>query len=337
MTGRKEQEIKLGYKVHQVLQLPHPDENFLRGIILLDSEEQAHVFPENCVESALAVAGVSYLYTADTSTGLLTGYSLAYSTPQRLIATRVWEVKLPSSEQLLAVASKSQSERVHSQGRVLADRSVMYKYLNPNLVAVVTHSTDPVHKHLLNVYLVDAVSGAMVFSATHKRAKGPIHIVHSENWVLYSFYNEKSRRTEIATLELYEGKAQSNSTAFSSMSSLIQPIVERQAFIMPAVVESMRETITEKGITSKHILLALSSGGILQLPWMFVDPRRPVIASAEMRDEGVIPYVPELPVPPDAIINYNQSVHRIRGIHTAPSGLESTCLVLAYGLAWLIN
>jgi hypothetical protein len=78
--------------------------------------------------------------------------------------------------------------------------------------------------------------------------------------------------------------------------------------------------------------VALSSGSILQLPWMFVDPRRPVIASAEMRDEGVIPYVPELPVPPDAIINYNQTVHQIRGIHTAPSGLESTCLVLAYGL-----
>jgi hypothetical protein len=47
------------------------------------------------------------------------------------------------------VASKSPAERVHSQGRVLADRSVMYKYLNPNLVAVITHSTDPVHKREL--------------------------------------------------------------------------------------------------------------------------------------------------------------------------------------------
>ena len=35
------------------------------------------------------------------------------------------------------------SELVSSQGRVLVDRSVQYKYLNPHLIAVVTESTDP--------------------------------------------------------------------------------------------------------------------------------------------------------------------------------------------------
>lgn len=30
------------------------------------------------------------------------------------------------------------AEQVHSQGRVLGDRSVLYKYLNPNLVVVIT-------------------------------------------------------------------------------------------------------------------------------------------------------------------------------------------------------
>ena len=52
----------------------------------------------------------------------------------------------------------------------------------------------------------------MIFSLTHKRTKGPVHIVHSENWIVYSYFNEKSRRTELATLELYEGKVQSNNT-----------------------------------------------------------------------------------------------------------------------------
>jgi len=113
----------------------------------------------------------------------------------------------------------------------------------------------------------------------------------------------------------------------------------------------MKVTVTEMGITSKHLLsrftcaneesqlivvllfaVALPNGNILELPWMFVDPRRPIVATGEMRDEGVIPYTPELPIPPDAIINYNQTVHKARGIHTAPSGLESTCLVLVYGL-----
>lgn len=65
---------------------------------------------------------------------------------------------------------------------------------------------------------------------------------------------------------------------------------------------------------------------------MLLDPRRPVATPNQPREEGVIPYIPELIMPSENIINYNQSVVRIKGIHTAPSGLESTCLVMAYGL-----
>lgn len=76
--------------------------------------------------------------------------------------------------------------------------------------------------------------------------------------------------------------------------------------------------------------VALANGGILELPWMMVDPRRPT--NPEMREEGVIPYMPEIPIHMDAIVNYNQSVSRVMGIHTSPSGLESTCLVFVHGL-----
>lgn len=82
-------------------------------------------------------------------------------------------------------------------------------------------------------------------------------------------------------------------------------------------------------------IVALANGGILELPWMMVDPRRPI--NPEMREEGVIPYMPEIPIHMDAIINYNQSVSRVLGIHTSPSGLESTCLVFVHGLGKYIN
>ena len=45
-----------------------------------------------------------------------------------------------------------------------------------------------------------------------------------------------------------------------------------------------------------------------------------------------MPYMPELPYSFEAIVNYNHSVFNIHGIHTSPAGLESTCLVLCYGL-----
>lgn len=50
------------------------------------------------------------------------------------------------------------------------------------------------------------------------------------------------------------------------------------------------------------------------------------------REEGTIPYVPEIPINMEAIVNYNKSVYGINGIHTGSAGLESTSLILAYGL-----
>ncbi|XP_044739734.1 ER membrane protein complex subunit 1 isoform X2 [Chrysoperla carnea] len=322
--------IRLGYRLKQLMLLPEGDNNALRGILLLDENNNVHITPESAIPVVRKMLKQIYLFSADYSTGLVSGYSVAFNSLNELKATQTWRLKLSGrGQQIIDVVVKNPLERVHSQGRVLADRSVLFKYINPNLVAIATQAMDPVHRQILSIYLIDVVSGSVIFSVTHKRARGPIHIVHSENWLTYCYFNDKWRRTEIATLELYEGKVQSNSTAFSSLNSPKLPMIERQAYIMPATILTMKETITEKGITSKHILMALSNGGILEMPWMFLDPRRPVSTPPE---EGVVPYIPELPVPSEAMLNYNQSLSSIRGIQTVPSGLESTSLVFAYGL-----
>ena len=65
----------------------------------------------------------------------------------------------------------------------------------------------------------------------------------------------------------------------------------------------------------------------------FLDPRRPSMTTPpEMREPGLPPYVPELVFPPEVILNYNQTLTRVQGIITAPTGLESTSVVLVYGL-----
>lgn len=94
----------------------------------------------------------------------------------------------------------------------------------------------------------------------------------------------------------------------------------------------MTDTVTERGITNKHLLIAMPSGGLLELPRAFLDPRRPINPTMETREEGLIPYTPELPVPSEGFINYNQSLVRVAGVATAGTTLESTCLVLAHGL-----
>lgn len=49
------------------------------------------------------------------------------------------------------------------------------------------------------------------------------------------------------------------------------------------------------------------------------------------REENLIPYSPDVQIHAERFINYNQTISRMRGIYTAPSGLESTCLVSAGG------
>ncbi|KAK6629962.1 hypothetical protein RUM43_003783 [Polyplax serrata] len=346
--------IRLGIRVKQSLLLHLADEKFYKGIILLDENNKVHVYPESSTAIALSSPSSTFIYTVDAHTGTLEGFTLTFSTKEQLISNKMWRICLGGK--VIAVVGKNQNEKVHSQGRVLGDRSVLYKYVNPNLIAVVTRAQHPVHKSkhmiyfdngkatpieimslsflaIINLNLIDAVSGGIIYSASHRRAKEPVHVVHSENWVVYTYMNEKYRRTELGALEMYEGKTQSNATVFSSLdSAILLPIVERQAYILPANVLALKETITEKGITSKHILVALSTGGILEMPWAYADPRRPMTVTPEMREEGVIPYMPELPTPLEAIINHNQTINNIRGMHTSSSGLESTCLVFAYGL-----
>ncbi|KAH9504430.1 DUF1620 super [Bulinus truncatus] len=50
------------------------------------------------------------------------------------------------------------------------------------------------------------------------------------------------------------------------------------------------------------------------------------------KEEGTIPYVPEIPLSTEALINYNRSVFNVDGVFTSPAGLESTSLVFVYGI-----
>ena len=134
------------------------------------------------------------------------------------------------------------------------------------------------------MYLIDSITGNIVYSVVHRRARKPIQVVHSENWVIvslwiskfskkilkqnlffilnfcqYSYYNDKVRRNEISSIELYEGFDQLNSTAFSSLGRdlLMIPLVEQKTFIFPTGIGIMTDTETHKGITNKHILSKL--------------------------------------------------------------------------------
>ncbi|XP_029012302.1 ER membrane protein complex subunit 1 [Betta splendens] len=316
----------------QSLVLPLMDQDYAKVLLLVDDQYKVSAFPstKNVLQQLQEVATSIFFYLVDSSQGRLSGYRLRTDLSTELI----WEVVIPPEVQrIVSVKGKRPNEHVHSQGRVMGDRSVLYKYLNPNLLALVTESTD-LHQErsFIGVLLIDGVTGRIIHEAVQRKAKGPVHVVHSENWVVYEYWSTKSRRNEFSVIELYEGMELYNSTVFSSLDRPHAPQVLQQSYIFPSSISTMEATLTEKGITSRHLLIGLPSGGILSLPKMFLDPRRPEIVSEQSREENLIPYSPELLIRTEWFINYNQSVSRVRGIYTAPSGLESTCLVVAYGL-----
>ena len=193
VTGQEVSKEVLNFRIQQLMVLSESEAStFIRPLLLLDDSNRAHVLPKEFSDAATGM----YVFTA-TERGILQGYYLQ----EHLKVLPVWEVDLGGadhSQKIISVAGKNPHEHVHSQGRVLNDRSVLYKYINPNLVAVSTMGLHSIHKSVLNVYLIDVVSGAIVFSMSHKRVQQPFHMVHSENWLAYTYYNEKVRRTEIS-------------------------------------------------------------------------------------------------------------------------------------------
>ncbi|XP_033824952.1 ER membrane protein complex subunit 1 [Periophthalmus magnuspinnatus] len=316
----------------QSMLLPLMDQDYAKVLLLVDDQYKVSAFPstKNVLQQLQEVASSIFFFLVDANQGRLSGYRLRTDLSTELI----WEVVIPTEVQkIVAVKGKKANEHVHSQGRVMGDRSVLYKYLNPNLLALVTESTDQhQERSFVGIILIDGITGRIIHEAVQRKARGPVHIVHSENWVVYEYWSTKSRRVEFSVIELYEGMELYNSTVFSSLDRPFAPQVLQQSYIFPSAISAMEATLTEKGITSRHLLIGLPSGGILSLPKMFLDPRRPEIVSEQSREENLIPYAPELPIRTEWYINYNQSVSRVRGIHTVPSGLESTCLVVAYGL-----
>ncbi|XP_075975796.1 ER membrane protein complex subunit 1-like isoform X2 [Anticarsia gemmatalis] len=319
--------LHLDTQLLQVALLHKHDNEKLHALILLDKDENVQILPG----SAAPLVENMFIYVAERNTATVQGYAIIYD-GKSVVAQKTWVTHLGggpgAGHRIVSTARRGRGERVHSPGRVLPDRSVLYKYINPNLVLFVTEGPDALHKDVVVATCLDAASGAVVAAQAHRRARALPLAVHTEHYVAYLYYNDKHRRTEIATMELYEGKQRwlGAGAAFSSLEAWRAPSVWRHAYVLPASPSAAATTTTERSLTDKHVLLALTSGAVVEVPWLYLEARR-------WGAEGEAPSAaPDVPLPHDAALNYNRTVARARRIHTAPSGLESTSLVLVTGL-----
>lgn len=262
----------------------------------------------------------------------------------------VWTFEPPSGERIISYTSRPLKDPVASIGKVLGDRRVLYKYLNPNLVlaTAVSEST-----RTASIYLLDSASGQLLHTTSHSDVdtSRPIPSIISENWFSYSLTidsasSPESRGYQLIVSDLYESPlpddrgplgAGSNSSTIkpsNAQGDAAKPYVLSQSYQIAAEISHMAVTQTRQGITSRELIITVpSTNSLVGIPRQVIDPRRPIGRDPTPHEqaEGLTRYTPLLPLDSKWHLTHKYEVLGIRDVITSESGIESTSLVFAYG------
>jgi len=202
----------------------------------------------------------------------------------------------------------------------------------------------------LFVTLIDSVSGQILHRVSHSHANESdiaagasttVPMVISENWIVYAYFNHRTRRTDVGVLSLHEGMIDKNGlTAFNSpeqeltFSSLeaAKPIVLSKTYGLGKVVTALGVTTTKAGISSKQFLFATGNDQVISIDRRLLDPRRPKGEVKESeKSEGLMSYSPLLPITPLRTPSHVYEVSSVKSITSTSANVESQSLVLSFG------
>lgn len=143
------------------------------------------------------------------------GHRVALNTEvsDRYVAYPVWTLSLPENERIQSLIPQVRGP-VASIGKVLGNRTTLYKYLNPRLFVVLT-TPRVADSPNCGLYLVDSLKGTITYRTHVPSSAGvcDIKVVFSENWLVYHYYEEDIRIVgsakgyRMVSVELYEGNA----------------------------------------------------------------------------------------------------------------------------------
>ncbi|KAJ3038483.1 hypothetical protein HDV00_000580 [Rhizophlyctis rosea] len=364
----------------QIVKLPvEEEEEKSFPLALIDNENKITLLPNTpAARKAFGEVRDGFYFYATEGLGAtrLDGFAVGEEVQPGLYSSKpTWSFRLPEGEKVAALPVRQEDEKVASLGRVLGNRSVLYKYLNPNLLALATTKVNGT-SHTLYLYLLDTVSGVVHHRGVTYGAGGDVYLVQSENWVVYGYWNhgpaaveavveeeevgegsgaggeggkkkKRKRRKvvkpdapdakgwEVAVLEVFEsGKPDERieGAVFSSWQTK-RPYVLSQTYVFPHGVTAVGVTTTGAGITTKEVLFGLDAGYLYGVNKRWLDPRRPTgKPTNDDKEEGLFPYKAGLDFNPKEVASYNIPTKNIAKIISHPTNLESTSLVLAYGL-----
>ncbi|CAI5760012.1 unnamed protein product [Candida verbasci] len=192
------------------------------------------------------------------------------------------------------------------------DKSVLYKYLNPNLISLITFD------EVMKLYVIDGISGSIIHEIEHTETIDPnsVNLIMDDNWIIYSFFTKQPRLEQrINVLDLF------NSTI---------PDIKSQSFIYPERINKLSSTNSLYGITTKSVIAYTESGSLIEIPKYLINSKRPSTINAQelSNDYRLIPYEPIIKKDGFKVINHKYQLDGNTGeILLSPTKYESTSIV----------
>ena len=144
------------------------------------------------------------------------------------LAYPTWSLSLPLDEDIQALLPAAARGPVASIGKVLGNRTTLYKYLNPRLFTVLT--TSPA-RSMCGIYIVDSMTGTVVYHAeVGSSSRGcEVKTALSENWLVYHYYENEvgdgtagsAKGYRMVSVEFYEGQKEDEKTKRYALSFFI--------------------------------------------------------------------------------------------------------------------
>ncbi|KAK0387718.1 hypothetical protein NLU13_3963 [Sarocladium strictum] len=274
----------------------------------------------------------------------------------QVVPTDIWQFQVLSGQEIVDIALPAAHDPVASIGRVLGDRRVSYKYLNANNLVVAVYDKG---SSVLSIRLIDSVSGQLLASQSYPGVDSdkPISCTTAENWYACTFFgqytlddgtNRSIKGYQVVSSDLYESPEPNDrgplgdAETFSPLNPVDTPTgpplpwVVSQSFVVSQPLTALSVTQTRQGIANRNLLAYLpESHGIVGIARQAIDPRRPVgrdPTAAEMEAEGLPKYSPALEIDPRSILSHEFDVIGVEHVITTPAFVESTSLILAFGL-----
>ncbi|CCE63470.1 hypothetical protein TPHA_0E03810 [Tetrapisispora phaffii CBS 4417] len=252
-----------------------------------------------------------------------------------------WKIDIPKNEKLVAYAKRI-DEPIANIGVVTGNRTVLYKYLYPNLVsyAVVDKETKSLY-----IDIVDSVTGSVLYTQKHDDSvndKLPINMVFGEHWIVYSYFSSNPiPEQKLVVIELYDSlsldvRVSDPNKTYNPLDGIYKPKVITKSYFFPEIIKSLQLSKTKFNIASKAILIETQDGQMSYIPKYIVGARRKeekLMTDDDKKEFMAAPYNSNIPSNDHFVITHSRQL--LMGnesiISSVATNLESTSIVCNLG------